>query len=610
MKIAVLIAGEYREFEIAHKFWPFLSWDDVDCYMATWDTNEFVSSDKSVDVIIETITPEKIQQHIKLKDLDVSKNSTESTVNSGPLLIDRKKVAKLMQKSIIGTGPLMIDRWKTAIKLMQKSLIQYDRVILIRPDIALDVTEDTFRNFITGDMKDGDLYGIISYSLGMPFPLAQINKMSDLMLIGTQPTLEKLLDIDDLLDYEFKDGKHFDIHNFLAKEFLPLFNTILNSPIRRQCIIRSNCRDLINPTYDECMTKSILWWEQRHKVFYCRGNNIEDSVRYDPGPRVRYDSINIWDKYDYMRWHEASQHFLWWAPDRRDVYLSNITQKINEKHITYNEGDIQYFFNRDGFRCPEIGPREFTEKENYNTILIGGCSVTEGTGLPEEHLWHSFLTKDLLRHSNGPIAKFNVGKGGRSIDAIIRYIYVTIEHKGLLPDVVYLLLPPVFRQQLFVLDNNDDWALWDFLGNYLPPNATPSMKVVYNQITRTMEYRQLYNNCFRNLLLLKWFLASKNIPMYFSSWLNEFEEDSIRNTFGNNTMDVSLPDALVESYIPVGVYYDDHLTNPLQFKQTIARDFVHFGPNSHREFADKVLPILTEKKDFKKVIEKWKNYGK
>ena len=144
MKIAVLIAGEYREFAIAHKFWTFLSWPDVDCYFATWKHSLLVQVDTPLDdplpPINEIITAEQIRSLIKVVDLDIT---------------DRSESAKMYY-----VGWSMIERWKSAISLMQKSGTQYDRVILIRPDLALSYDEDMFRQFIR-DIDDS-LYSVNS----------------------------------------------------------------------------------------------------------------------------------------------------------------------------------------------------------------------------------------------------------------------------------------------------------------------------------------------------------------------------------------------------------------------------------------------------------------
>ena len=39
MKVALLIAGELREFETAKNFWPFLTIPNLDIYISTWSTS-------------------------------------------------------------------------------------------------------------------------------------------------------------------------------------------------------------------------------------------------------------------------------------------------------------------------------------------------------------------------------------------------------------------------------------------------------------------------------------------------------------------------------------------------------------------------------------------
>ena len=135
MKIAVLIAGEYREFPIAHKFWNFLKWPNIDCYFATWDKSIFVNKNSAIPDIVETVTMSSITEFIHVIDADIA----EST----PIPINGTTAYK------------QINRWKSAIQLLINSNKKYDRVILIRPDIALDYDEGFLKKFM--EENNGDL---------------------------------------------------------------------------------------------------------------------------------------------------------------------------------------------------------------------------------------------------------------------------------------------------------------------------------------------------------------------------------------------------------------------------------------------------------------------
>ena len=56
-KIAILIAGEYREFETAFKSWKFQDHFNVDYYIATWETSYQFNEKLNIN-IRETIKKE------------------------------------------------------------------------------------------------------------------------------------------------------------------------------------------------------------------------------------------------------------------------------------------------------------------------------------------------------------------------------------------------------------------------------------------------------------------------------------------------------------------------------------------------------------------------
>jgi hypothetical protein len=296
-------------------------------------------------------------------------------------------------------------------------------------------------------------------------------------------------------------------------------------------------------------------------------------------------------------------------PDSEETFIRNtLTSSVTAAHKTYGSDDIMYHYNSRGFRRPEIGPADYEDVGDYANILVGGCSITEGIGMPEKHLWHSFLVNSLTKDYSKLIAKFNVGKGARSIDATIRYVYTAIQHDGCKPDIVYLLLPPVARQELILLDDQNTWFIWHFLGGVLPSPATSSMKIAYETLTRSTNYMQLYHNCFRNLILLKWFLSCKQIPWFFSFWNNDLMPAEVTKSLdeSNTPAEYNIPEELRDHFVDTYSYSYDQTPAPT-FEYTIARDYAHCGPNFHYNLADSIHQTLKNKPAFVQLIEKWRN---
>jgi hypothetical protein len=598
MKIAVLIAGEYREFRIAHKFWSFLSWPDVDCYFATWDKSIRVDKNVAIPDIVDTICKEDITDNIKVANYQIANQEASGWVHS---------------------SEFMIDRWKAAIVMMQDSGIEYDKVILIRPDLALDYDENLVKEFMEQTaMDDNDLYGIIFGPLDQSVNMKNLEQVGDLVMFGTKGSILKLLDLpmQPLLDSSNKQldilksypPATVDIHHYLGKNIPLLYKRMMNLPIRKNCVVRSNCRDLINPTFGECKMKAREWWETRYKAFYSMLDNTWDYVSSQIQRNFKKNCVNLWENYDTNPWWECNQVVKWHSPDDEERFNKNfVTNKgypskenkhfcSGEKFVSYSKDDIEYSYNSYGFRSTRSGPTEFEDTLDYPIFLVGGCSVTEGIGMPEDHLWHSqLLRKIITAGTKKPIAKFNVGKGGRSIDSCIRFVYNTIEHKKLKPDCVYLLLPPIIRREM-ILGNNSSYYIYNFINSVEPVTigVDPELSKAY-RFGIEMNDLQRVHDSIKNLLLLKWYLHSKNIPWFFSSWSNDFG-------LGSLTED-SLPAELQDHYIPANMCYDGSLTTT-PFQQNIARDCMHYGPNSHHDLACQIIDKLMLKEDFQKFIRK------
>lgn len=235
MRLAVLISGEYREFEIAVKSWDFLKYNP-DCYFSTWNTTSEFNSKLNIN-INETVTEERIRKYlpnaiVKIEDQD----------NFG-LIFNYEK---------------MIYKWMSVIKLMVDSGKQYDAVILIRPDIFICYDTNKFEDFIV-NMEDDLLYGLNPANKITTF-------MQDLMFCGKQKEIEKLL----LLPLHELTQPNINIHWWLAVKFKKLFSNIKNfnffHPRYPACIVRSSARLLPENEINGASIEKVAdeWYYTRH----------------------------------------------------------------------------------------------------------------------------------------------------------------------------------------------------------------------------------------------------------------------------------------------------------------------------------------------------------
>jgi hypothetical protein len=116
MKTAILVNGEFREFDISIKSWKFLQELDCDVFVSTW--KKCIQYSKNINFYLEEdITEESIRKHIPnatisildVKDFDFS---SDSEYHNGKQTF----------------------HWKNCLKLMKESGNSYDQIMLIRPD--------------------------------------------------------------------------------------------------------------------------------------------------------------------------------------------------------------------------------------------------------------------------------------------------------------------------------------------------------------------------------------------------------------------------------------------------------------------------------------------
>jgi hypothetical protein len=235
MKIAVLVSGEYREFDLAHKNWKFLNYPNVDCYFSTWDITKEKNLKLNID-IEEEVTLSRIEKFIKLKDYNIE--------NQDVLNLDYIKK--------------MFYHWDRVIDLMEKSQIAYDIAILIRPDIILCYNEQIdFMSFLD-TIKENCLYGLI----GPKYKV--VDRLQDIMFMATGNSIKKLKNLP--WDNELVTGKT-DGHTWLGKHCLTRYDDILNIDSVKTIIVRrSNSRDISNDDLDTLFELSTNWYEELYDV--------------------------------------------------------------------------------------------------------------------------------------------------------------------------------------------------------------------------------------------------------------------------------------------------------------------------------------------------------
>ena len=231
MKLAILVYGEYRQFDISVKSWKFLDDFDCDVYVSTWDKS--VQINKNLDInLVQDITEEKIRNLIpdakililnEERDYPLKNNDYERDRNSRRLLF----------------------HWYKLNEMMKQSNVQYDGVFLIRNDLYVT-------NYQKCVLDRNDLEDRI---IGLNHIQITGNNeyfLPDVYFYGTQKNISNMID---LLDYENPPN----IHTYIARVVLEL-GLYVEKETQFSCeVLRPNCIGMENFIHKDIVTKLQHW---------------------------------------------------------------------------------------------------------------------------------------------------------------------------------------------------------------------------------------------------------------------------------------------------------------------------------------------------------------
>lgn len=172
-KVAVLVGGQYRHFDIAVKSWKSLIDYGCDFYFSTWDTTQLkthLTPDYSEDRII--VTENMITDYIPNANIRISIESQEPP-------------------EVKGNGLKMLAHWKKLVNMVRGK--DYDILIVTRSDIFFnpEIAFDFF--FKTKPLNKDTLYGKTF------IPLESNDKyenhlFDDVFFMGYSSIVEKFID--------------------------------------------------------------------------------------------------------------------------------------------------------------------------------------------------------------------------------------------------------------------------------------------------------------------------------------------------------------------------------------------------------------------------------
>ena len=219
MKAAVLVYGMCTAFDIAVKSWKFLNDIDCDVYFSTWGHHKKYS--------------EKLNY---LSEFDVNEEMISKNIPNIKLLINDEK-----NYNFNTTIEKIIFHWKNCLNMMDESKVNYDIMILTRPENYINYELNSLEFF---DKKEKDrIYGLENIQIvGLKKYFVQ-----DIFFMGDYKVM-----------YDLLSTISIDIsclHQGLAEHII--YKNLYVEPIKNLGVmtLRPNCVELINKPYN----MEILW---------------------------------------------------------------------------------------------------------------------------------------------------------------------------------------------------------------------------------------------------------------------------------------------------------------------------------------------------------------
>jgi len=232
-KMAVLINGEFREFDIAIKSWKFINEIDCDVYVSTWDKT--IQINKKLNVHIEEdITEDDIRKHIPNATISILKQSDYD-----------------FSFETSWHNAKQIFHWKNSLRMMKESGIEYDVVMMTRPDNYIHCAFKSEDFFTMNEEKT--LHGPLAIHVSGPDKQYFV---LDYFFVGSTESISRMVET-------LSDRMDGNIHGELSRHILSLDMFVKPLQEFRQTVVRPTLRGIENVNID-LVDKKFWEWGQNH----------------------------------------------------------------------------------------------------------------------------------------------------------------------------------------------------------------------------------------------------------------------------------------------------------------------------------------------------------
>jgi hypothetical protein len=237
MKVATLVYGMYREFDIASKSWSFIKNLDSDIYFSTWSHSK--QYNKRLDILIdETVREEQILTKFPHANVSILEDKDVELTNT--------------QK--------MVFHWKNCLSMLEDSGKEYDYLILTRPDNYVIFNHN--KNDLKHKSSNDRIYGLEEIKRDGEELFIQ-----DIFFMGTYECISKLIrNLPTKNDVNGFDGY---IHHNLSKQIL--LNDMFVEKIDGLSVVtvRANARELKeNEININNIFKKTMEWGENQSQYY------------------------------------------------------------------------------------------------------------------------------------------------------------------------------------------------------------------------------------------------------------------------------------------------------------------------------------------------------
>lgn len=222
-------------------------------------------------------------------------------------------------------------------------------------------------------------------------------------------------------------------------------------------------------------------------------------------------------------------HHGWRAGD--DLKDYSFTSPILAGHSEVPRPEYNYVWNKDGLRSIE-----FSEKPK---IVVLGCSITLGQGLPEDARWTNILEKKLSIHGDYKIG--NISYSGASANKLVSSFMGMINQYKYIPKYVLCNFANFER---FYFVNPEATYMQDWYINHKQKVSKASAPWDYEEI---LPYEWVYYQNLDHIKMLEVLCDSLGIVLIWTSWSNnidEYKESFLQSKFNHyftNTVKTQFP---------------------------------------------------------------------